>query len=401
MMELVDMLVSGTSASRRAGSSPVPGKACLKMFYLCYFCFFMHMISFHQKLSLVAVKMMVVISFFSLLFFFWFASAYQEILIEERGGRPIRVIKVVLDGEHYVVSAVAKQWGETLEDLTKKVGGISAVNGAFFCPKDYSYCNGKTESNFERVFQGDGVSYSKFRPDTSIRGIFGFLQDGSPMLVQNKISTHDVGLMSNINAERIDELYFWISNFPVLLIEGDDVTAGAREYIDSKLTGKGNRNFICSTEDGKTIYMWYIGSASIRDMAPYLKKNFGCYNALSLDAGASAAMVYSGKVLEKGSRRLITDAFVVVDKEAYLKLNGIELAGAVPYEPSYTLTQQDLAQVKKLTTIIDAIYKTYDKSTYKQKLISMFRKLINSGISEQKQAIYNQVLIYLFTLGTL
>jgi len=42
----------------------------LKMFYLCYFCFFMHMISFHQKLSLVAVKMMVVISFFSLLFFF-------------------------------------------------------------------------------------------------------------------------------------------------------------------------------------------------------------------------------------------------------------------------------------------------------------------------------------------
>ena len=147
--------------------------------------------------------------------------------------------------------------------------------------------------------------------------------------------------------------------------------------------------------------MWYIGSASIRDMAPYLKKNFGCYNALSLDAGASAAMVYSGKVLEKGSRRLITDAFVVVDKEAYLKLNGIELAGAVPYEPSYTRTQQDLAQVKKLTTIIDAIYKTYDKSTYKQKLISMFRKLINSGISEQKQAIYNQVLIYLFTLGTL
>lgn len=70
MMELVDMLVSGTSASRRAGSSPVPGKACLKIFYLCYFCFFMHMISFHQKLSLVAVKMMVVISFFSLLFFF-------------------------------------------------------------------------------------------------------------------------------------------------------------------------------------------------------------------------------------------------------------------------------------------------------------------------------------------
>jgi hypothetical protein len=31
-------------------------------------------------------------------------------------------------------------------------------------------------------------------------------------------------------------------------------------------------------------------------------------------------MVYSGKVLSQGSRKLITDAFVVVDREAYLKL---------------------------------------------------------------------------------
>jgi len=55
------------------------------------------------------------------LFFFSFASAYQEILIEERGGKPIRVIKVILDGEHFVVSALAKNGGETLEELTKKV----------------------------------------------------------------------------------------------------------------------------------------------------------------------------------------------------------------------------------------------------------------------------------------
>jgi len=170
------------------------------------------------------------------------------------------------------------------------------------------------------VFQGDGASYSRFRPDTSIRGIFGFEQDGTPLFVQNKISIHDVGLLSNIHKERIDDLYFGISNFPVLLIEGDDVTAGAREYIDSKMTGKGNRNFICSTADGKTIYMGVVGSSSVRDMAPYLKQHFGCYNALFLDAGASLGMVYDEKVLDRGARRLITDAFVVVDREAYLAL---------------------------------------------------------------------------------
>lgn len=55
-------------------------------------------------------------------------------------------------------------------------------------------------------------------------------------------------------------------------------------------------------------------------MAPYLKEHLGCWNALSLDAGASSAMVYSGNILEKGARKLITDAFVVVDKEAYAQL---------------------------------------------------------------------------------
>jgi exopolysaccharide biosynthesis protein len=241
-------------------------------------------------------------------------------LIEERGGKPIRVIKVILDGEHFVVASPAKQGGETLEQLTKNVGGTTAINGAFFCPADYSYCNKQTFSNYERVFKGDGASYSRFRPDTSVRGIFGFEQDGTPLLVQNKISETDVGLMSNINANRINDLYFGISNFPVLLIEGEDVTAGAREYIDSKLTGKGNRNFICSTEDGKTVYLGVVGSSSVWDMAPYLKEHFGCYNALFLDAGASLGMVYSGNVLDRGERRLITDAFVVVDKQAYLAL---------------------------------------------------------------------------------
>jgi exopolysaccharide biosynthesis protein len=32
---------------------------------------------------------------------------------------------------------------------------------------------------------------------------------------------------------------------------------------------------------------------SVWNMAKYLKENFGCYNALFLDAGASSAMVYS------------------------------------------------------------------------------------------------------------
>ena len=340
------------------------------------------------------------VTFFS---YFWinYTSAYQEILIENRGWHAIRVIKVVLDWEHFVVSSVAGEWWETIQDLTKKVWWISSINWAFFCPKDYSSCP-NTVSYYERIFKWDWASYSQFWPDTSIRWIFWFTQDGKPLFVQNKISDWDVGLLSNINSDRIDDLYFWISNFPVLLIEWDDVTAWASEYIDSKMTWRWNRNFICSTEDWKTIYMWYVWTMSVRNMASYLKEQFWCYNALFLDAGASSAMVYSGKVLSQWSRKLITDAFVVVDRDAYLELEGTPSENYKPYIPDYEMTESDRNQVEVFNKIIDRIYVKHWKSKYKSQLISMFREVASRDwLSDSKKAIYNKVLIYLFTIWDL
>ena len=56
---------------------------------------------------------LVLFSLFLLIFSFLilpnYVSAYQEILIENRGGHAIRVIKVILDGEHFVVASVADE----------------------------------------------------------------------------------------------------------------------------------------------------------------------------------------------------------------------------------------------------------------------------------------------------
>ena len=338
--------------------------------------------------------------FLSCLFSINWVNWYQEILIENRWWHAIRVIKVILDWNHFVVSSVADEWWETIQSLTKKVWWISSINWAFFCPKDYSSCD-TTFSYYERVFKWDWESYSLFWPDTSIRWIFWFTRDGNPLFVQNKISNTDAWLISNINADRIWDLYFWISNFPVLLINWDDVTAWAAEYIDSKMTWKGNRNFICSTKDWKTIYMWVVGTMSVRNMAKYLKEQFWCYNALFLDAWASSAMVYSWKVLSQWTRKLITDAFVVVDRDAFIKLKGKPSSRYTSYKPKYTLTSSDKAKIEKIEKAIDAIYKKYGKSNYKTKLISLFRWFMSENISESKKAIYNQVLIYLFTIGDL
>ena len=357
-----------------------------------------------KKIFLKTKNYLVLAGLFVIFFsYFWinYTSAYQEILIENRGWHAIRVIRVVLDWEHFVVSSVAGEWWETIQDLTKKVWWISSINWAFFCPKDYSSCP-NTVSYYERIFKWDWASYSQFWPDTSIRWIFWFTQDGKPLFVQNKISDWDVGLLSNINSDRIDDLYFWISNFPVLLIEWDDVTAWASEYIDSKMTWRWNRNFICSTEDWKTIYMWYVWTMSVRNMASYLKEQFWCYNALFLDAWASSAMVYSGKVLSQWSRKLITDAFVVVDRDTYLELEWTPSENYKPYVPDYEMTKSDREQVKSFNKIIDRIYAKHWKSKYKNELISMFREVISRDwISDSKKAIYNKVLIYLFTIWDL
>jgi len=168
------------------------------------------------------------------------------------------------------------------------------------------------------------------------------------------------------------------------------------------MTWRWNRNFICSTEDWKTIYMWYVWTMNVRNMASYLKENFGCYNALFLDAGASSAMVYSWKVLSQWSRKLITDAFVVVDRDAFLRLEWNPSSKYVPYVPDYEMTDSDWKKVENFNKLIDRIYEKYWKSKYKNELISLFREVISKKwLSDQKKAIYNKVLIYLFTIGEL
>ena len=137
-------------------------------------------------------------------------------------------------------------------------------------------------------------------------------------------------------------------------------------------------------------------------MASYLKENFGCYNALFLDAGASSAMVYSWKVLSQWSRKLITDAFVVVDRDTYLKLEWTPSDSYVPYMPDYEMTTSDWKKVDKLNKIIDAIYKKYGQAKYKTKLISIFRDAVSKyWLSESKKAIYNKVLIHIFEIWDL
>ena len=115
--------------------------------------------------------------YFLCIFLFLLPSVYaeQSLLQETMEGKKVTLIRVVLDGQHRIVTSVSRD-GESLASLVEKAGGVSGVNGAYFCPADYAACDGKNTTNADRIWRGDGESYSPYWPDTGSRGIFGFDQ---------------------------------------------------------------------------------------------------------------------------------------------------------------------------------------------------------------------------------
>lgn len=350
------------------------------------------------------MKKKVFVFAFALLFLLGNTFAYKELLLEVRWNKPIRVIKVVLDGEHYVVTSVANKWWDTLENLIKKVWWDSGINGTFFCPKDYTDCKWVTHSRFERVFLWNIKDYSVLWPDTDVRMIFGFNKDGEPMMVQNKL-TESIWLLTLNNTKGIDDLYFGMSNFTVLLVNGDNVAEANRMHYDSKMYGSANRNFICSTKDKSTIYMGVVWWIDIINLAAYVQKHFDCYNALALDAGYSEAMVYEWNVLARSNRREIMDAFVVVDREQYMKLTNHIPPQKEKYIPdnTYEMTTKDWTAVNLFKTVIDKLIKQ-EWSSFKQTAIKVIRdgkSMEKFKYDFQRKQIFHETLIKLYTVDKL
>lgn len=335
----------------------------------------------------------------------WNTFAYKELLIENRGGKPIRVIKVVLDWQHFVITSLASTWWDTLENLVKNVWWDSGINGTFFCPKDYSYCGGVTHSNFERIFLWDWESYSASWPETSVRMIFSFDIEWNPFLAQHNYTDHDAGLEMNLNEDKIDDIEFWLSNYTVLLVEWQNVIDVNSIQFSSNMYSSANRNFICSTKDGSTIYMWVVWWVSIPKLADYVEKNFGCRNALALDAWASEAMVYDWNVLARSSRRKIMDAFVIVDRETYIKLTWYTPKKKTPYIPenNYELTKNDMS----IVNILASEFKRLLKKEW-QNYLSVEKAAVREVISTeniqknpQKKAMLHELLVRLFIIDKL
>jgi hypothetical protein len=234
--------------------------------------------------------------------------AAKEFVDAKIGGKTVNVVKVTLDATTRIVTPYADEGGETFENLLKKAGSDTGINGAYFCPADYSWC-GKTYTNADRAYEG--TQNFKFGGDFGAKGFFGFDTDDKPLFVLDNV-WYGKGIDRSYNASRKKDIKNGISNIPVLLLEGENVLAESESELDAKMKASSAKSFICSDESGNVVHFGTVTPATVYEMPDFLKRNFGCYHAVGLDNGGSMGLSYAGKTIRKPGRKIM-DAFAVVD----------------------------------------------------------------------------------------
>ncbi len=235
-------------------------------------------------------------------------SAYSLVTKTIDGNR-VRIFHIGQD-DAYRVTAVASNTGTTLESLVKSVGGIAGINGAYFSPRDYTGLPDSTST--VRIMDHDGFAYSRYFPDTGVNGIFWFLTDGPPILVQNNIYG-DQSLRDSIHSGMILEIESGIANFPILLAGWVNLAPryDSLGLITGKMKVKSTKSFICRTLTDE-VKMGTIEKISMLDVPGFIRR-FGCVDAINLDNGGSLGLYDRGKYIVRPGRNIM-DAFVIVKK---------------------------------------------------------------------------------------
>lgn len=231
---------------------------------------------------------------------FVFAQTYIEKKVD---GYTFKVIEYHLSSPDYEIKIVKSDDATNLWNLLKQNNAITGVNGVFFCPTDYSWCNtNKSFTDNERYIEGQ--KYATYLT-TWDRAVFAWDKNKKPFIYQS----------GKINMDYESEIYYWFWNYPLLLNEGKNMLAEYWEkwLIDGKMKVKGTRNFICSDEKKEHIYFGLIYDATLEEATSALK-NFWCYDALNLDAGLSTVFMYNNRYLVGPQKRDILDAVVIERK---------------------------------------------------------------------------------------
>lgn len=323
---------------------------------------------------------------FALLFFPFFANA-NELFETNIDWYNIKWIKLVRNSWYKLIVWVSEKW-ESLESMVTRYGWVSWVNWAYFCPADYKECWWINKTFADRI--SNSYDWSATPDDTwPERVIFALDKDQNPFLFRK---AHDYSTWRDdifitwktLNFDRKKDIFNWIGNHPLLLQDWINKIweSGA---IDSKMKAKSLKNFICSTSDWNTIYMWWVENATIYQVPEILKKLW-CYNAINLDGGWSTAMMYNNKYI-KWPWRNIMDAWIIIPDKNY------------PVKPDYSKDPTTQKAIETLNKKIQSKFANLDDMTRKQKLFALKSKveaiILKFKSGSKEKVLYEGVLRYL------
>lgn len=243
------------------------------------------------------------------------ASAYGNITVPtSQGNFSVKVVELsraqfrMITDTGDLVDCSGGCQAKSLNDYIGENGGTIGIHGTYFCPPDYPECLGKEYSYFPPVYNSEA-------------GV---------MINEGKLRFHDGPLIA---ADTAGKLYYYhrakdfgstvtdfetankvklgaeIANYPSLVENGQIVVFG--ETMDDKQrTLKGTRGAIGF--NGQYVFLVIGGAATVPDMA-YVLQALGATDAMNLDGGGSAAMIYNG-IYVAGPGRLLPNAVVFKTK---------------------------------------------------------------------------------------
>ena len=184
---------------------------------------------------------------------------------------------------------------KSLADHVKDNGGFAGMNGAYFCPPDYSSCSGKINSSDYAFYKSSSNKWlNKGALTWGDTGLATF--NGSSAKFYKKSSDYGGGSVTA-----------GISNYPTLL-NGGDVVINKDKLTSYQKDVKGARGAIGVGDSN--LYLAIISNATVEDAA-YVMKALGAKDALNLDGGGSSALYLNGSYLV-GPGRSLPSAVVLV-----------------------------------------------------------------------------------------
>ena len=148
------------------------------------------------------------ILFIVLLFSFTDVFAWKEHIVKTLDNKKIDVIKVVIDGKTQIKTSLSFDW-ESLESLVSKVGWTSWVNWAYFCPKDYTNCGWINRTDRARIY--DFIQTNRL---FSNNWMFWFDKNDKAVFAFN---------WQYSGIENENEIKYWLANYPVLLLNWENI----------------------------------------------------------------------------------------------------------------------------------------------------------------------------------